>query len=156
VFCLHLLHTEHLARPELPVKKIEANKGCYLSQTAHVPTKRIDGRRNGLTINLGCDRFNLQGNSQGQRVGNIAGEHKVFRARIDASGRIVIPADVRLRHKLKEGDAVVMEEDADGLRLRSVVDVVRGVQDYFCKLIPADVSLVDELIAERREEAKRE
>jgi AbrB family looped-hinge helix DNA binding protein len=82
--------------------------------------------------------------------------HRVFRARIDASGRIVIPADVRLRHKLKEGDAVVMEEDGDGLRLRSIDDVVRGVQDYFCKLIPAGVSLVDELIAERREEAKRE
>ena len=87
---------------------------------------------------------------------NETGEHRVFGARIDASGRIVIPADAKLRHKLKEGDAVVMEEDGDGLRLRSIDDVVREAQAYFRSFVPEGVSLVDELVAERREAAERE
>jgi bifunctional DNA-binding transcriptional regulator/antitoxin component of YhaV-PrlF toxin-antitoxin module len=88
---------------------------------------------------------------------NNAGEERVFHARMDKSGRIVLPADVKLRKRLKEGDTIEMREDTRGdLHLRSMEDVVRDVQDYFCKLIPAGVSLVDELIAERREDAKRE
>lgn len=85
------------------------------------------------------------------------GEERVFHARLDKSGRIVLPADVKLRKQLKQGDTIEVREDTRGeLHLRSLEDVVRGVQDYFCKLIPADVSLVDELIAERREDAKHE
>lgn len=82
---------------------------------------------------------------------------RVFHARIDKSGRIVLPADASLRKRAKGGDTIVVREDARGeLHLRSMADVVREVQDYFCKLIPPGVSLADELIAERREEAARE
>ena len=85
-----------------------------------------------------------------------SGEHRVFRGKVDASGRVVIPADARLRKMLREGDTVVMEEDGNSLRIRTIQDVVREAQQYFCGIIPADVSLVDELIAERRAEAERE
>ena len=86
-----------------------------------------------------------------------AGDERVFHARMDKSGRIVLPAEVKLRKRVKEGDTIEVREDARGeLHLRSMEDVVRDVQDYFCKLIPAGVSLVDELIAERRQEAERE
>ena len=84
------------------------------------------------------------------------GEHRVFRAKVDGSGRVVIPADARLRKRLRAGDAVVMDEDGDGgLRLRTYDDVVRAAQAYVCSVVPAGVSLVDELIAERRAEAER-
>jgi AbrB family looped-hinge helix DNA binding protein len=84
------------------------------------------------------------------------GEHRVFRARVDGSGRVVIPADARLRKRLREGDAIIMEEDDAGLHLRTLDDAVRDVQRYFRALVPEGVSLVDELIAERRAEAERE
>jgi AbrB family looped-hinge helix DNA binding protein len=92
----------------------------------------------------------------GDGVETESERHRVFRAKIDGSGRVVIPADARLRKHLKQGDTIVMEEDGDGLRLRTIEDVVRDAQNYFRSVIPAGVSLVDELIAERREEAKRE
>jgi bifunctional DNA-binding transcriptional regulator/antitoxin component of YhaV-PrlF toxin-antitoxin module len=92
----------------------------------------------------------------GGRVETKPEEQRVFRAKLDRSGRVVIPADARLRKKLKQGDCIVMEEDGDGLRLRTIEDVVRDAQKYFRSVVPAGVSLVDELIAERREEAKRE
>ena len=87
---------------------------------------------------------------------NHSAEHRIFKAKLDKSGRIVIPADARLRKTLKQGETIVMEEDGNGLRLRTIEDVVQDAQRYFHSVIPAGVSLVDELIAERREDAKRE
>ncbi len=84
------------------------------------------------------------------------GRHRVFRARVDASGRIVIPAESRLRKQVKEGDVLVVEEDDSGVRLSTLDDAIRNAQEYFGKVIPADVRLVDELIAERKAEAARE
>jgi AbrB family looped-hinge helix DNA binding protein len=82
---------------------------------------------------------------------------KVFHAKIDGSGRIVIPAEAQLRKNAKEGETVVLVEDDSGqLHLRTLDDVVREVQSHYRRTIPAGVSLADELIAERREEAKRE
>ena len=91
-------------------------------------------------------------------MGMETGEtHRVFQGRIDASGRIVIPADTRLRHKVREGDTILLEEDSVGtLHLRTLDDAIREAQEYFCVFVSPGVSIVDELIAERREEAARE
>jgi AbrB family looped-hinge helix DNA binding protein len=84
------------------------------------------------------------------------GHHKVFRAKVDASGRIVIPAESRLRKQVKEGDVLVVEEDDNSIRIKTLDDAIRDAQAYFRTVIPSDVDLVDELIAERRAEAARE
>lgn len=86
----------------------------------------------------------------------FTGQHRVFRARVDASGRIVIPAESKLRKQIKEGDVLVVEEDDNGVRLKTLDDAVRAAQEYFQQVIPKDVSLVDQLIEERRQEAVRE
>ena len=84
------------------------------------------------------------------------GHHKVFRARVDASGRIVIPAESRLRKQVKEGDVLVVEEDDTSVRIKTLDDAVRDAQAYFRKVISPEVDLVSELIADRRAEAARE
>ena len=61
-----------------------------------------------------------------------------------------------MRKEVKEGDTIVVEEDGKGLHLRTIEDAVREAQAYFQSVIPAGVSLVDDLIAERRDEAARE
>jgi AbrB family looped-hinge helix DNA binding protein len=86
----------------------------------------------------------------------LTGQHRVFRARVDASGRIVLPSESRLRKEVREGDTILVEEDSKGLHLRTIEDAVREAQAYFRSVIPSNVSLIDELIAERREEAARE
>jgi AbrB family looped-hinge helix DNA binding protein len=86
----------------------------------------------------------------------LTGQHKVFRARVDSSGRIVIPAESRLRKQVKEGDLLVVEEDDEGFRIKTLDDAILEAQAYFQSVIPKGVSLVDELIAERRAETARE
>jgi AbrB family looped-hinge helix DNA binding protein len=83
-------------------------------------------------------------------------EPKTYHTKLDSSGRIVIPAEVRQRKKLTEGDTVVVVDDDQGLHVKTLAQAIAEAQAYFCAGIPEDVSLVDQLIAERREEAKRE
>ena len=68
----------------------------------------------------------------------------------------MIPAEARSRNRIKEGDTLVVVEDDHGLHVKSRDHAITEAQDYFCKMIPPEVKLVEELIAERREEAKRE
>ncbi|MBM3504980.1 MAG: AbrB/MazE/SpoVT family DNA-binding domain-containing protein [Alphaproteobacteria bacterium] len=77
-------------------------------------------------------------------------------AKIGSHGRLVIPAELRAAVGLKEGDQVLIEIRDGDLRIRNYERTVRWVQETVAKYVPRDVSLVDELIAERREEAKRE
>lgn len=79
------------------------------------------------------------------------------KARINENGRIVIPAEIRQKMGLKPGDTLVMKLDADGeLRIESHRARIRHIQESLRHLIPPDRLLSDELIAERREEARRE
>ena len=78
------------------------------------------------------------------------------RLKIDSAGRIVIPAEMRAAMLVKSGDTVTARVENGEFRITSSEVAVRRAQSLARKLIPAGVSLVDELIAERREEARRE
>ena len=72
------------------------------------------------------------------------------------NGRIVTPAWIRQQLGLKPGDTLLMRVEGDLLIAEPQLARVRRVQESLSKLIPADRLLSDELIAERREEARRE
>lgn len=76
--------------------------------------------------------------------------------RLDAAGRVVIPAELRRRWGIDKGDTLLLIEEPSGIRLQSIDQVVRESQAFFRQFIPDDVSLVDELLADRRAEAARE
>jgi len=76
--------------------------------------------------------------------------------KINDNGRIVIPAGIRKRLGLKLGDAVSMTIEDGALRIEPHLARIRRVQESLRKLIPTDRRLSGELIAERREEARRE
>lgn len=71
-------------------------------------------------------------------------------------GRIVIPAEIRSRLALKTGGSLVITESAGEIRISTVEAGIRRAQALISQYVSADVSLVDELIAERRAEAARE
>lgn len=78
-------------------------------------------------------------------------------ARINENGRIVIPAEMRTRMALKPGDTVLMKLESDGiLRIESHRTRIRRIQEEFQKFATPGTLASDELIAERREEARRE
>lgn len=75
--------------------------------------------------------------------------------RVGPQGRIVIPAPLRKRLGIKPDDRLVARIRDGQLVLETRESIIRRLQERFSH-IPPEVSLVDELIAERREEAKRE
>ena len=76
--------------------------------------------------------------------------------RIAPGGRVVIPAKFREALGVDIGDDMVIELTNGELRLRSFDAVLKRVQETVRQYVPEGVSLADELIAERREEAARE
>jgi AbrB family looped-hinge helix DNA binding protein len=80
------------------------------------------------------------------------------RLKIGEAGRIVIPAEMRAAMMVKPGDTVTAEVVEGELRIMSravVLDRISSEARKFKERHP-DVSVVDELIAERRAEAQKE
>jgi AbrB family looped-hinge helix DNA binding protein len=69
---------------------------------------------------------------------------------------MVIPAELRRSLGVEAGDQVVLDLKDGSLRVRSLDAVIRRVQERVRRYVPDHVSLVDELMADRRAEAARE
>ncbi|HET9242779.1 MAG TPA: AbrB/MazE/SpoVT family DNA-binding domain-containing protein [Gaiella sp.] len=79
-----------------------------------------------------------------------------FRVRIGPKGRLVVPVELRRELALEEGtEAVARAEDGRLVVERRDV-VLRRLREAVARSVGREVSLVDELIAGRREEARRE
>ena len=80
-----------------------------------------------------------------------------YKAKVDGTGRVLIPAEIRKRLGMKPGATVTITEgSSDRIVLKPALAVLREAQDYFRSIAPASVLWSDELIAERRKEARRE
>lgn len=80
----------------------------------------------------------------------------VVRTKVTQGGRIVIPAEMRRRLGIEIGDDVSVVVDNGSLRIRTQRESIKRAQELVRKFVPEGVSLVDELIAERRREAADE
>jgi AbrB family looped-hinge helix DNA binding protein len=76
--------------------------------------------------------------------------------KVDAGGRVLIPSAVREAMKIAEGETVLAWLEDGELHLVSPQVALRQAQELARKLMRGAGTLADELIAERREEAKRE
>lgn len=78
------------------------------------------------------------------------------RVKINQQGRIVIPAECRAAAGIKPGDDLLVDVVGEGeLRLRTREQALRAAQQIVARY-GSGRDLVAELIAERREEARRE
>lgn len=79
-----------------------------------------------------------------------------FVAPLGDRGRVVLPSALRRQLGLRQGDRLIfIPDDQGGFRVVSAREQARRLFGVFRDLAPGR-SLVDELIAERREEARRE
>ncbi|MGH8567801.1 MAG: AbrB/MazE/SpoVT family DNA-binding domain-containing protein [Gammaproteobacteria bacterium] len=71
-------------------------------------------------------------------------------------GRIVLPAEVRHRLDLKQGDRLILSVEADGtLLLQGARVLAQRLQGMFADLAPG-MDLADDLLADRRAAARQD
>jgi AbrB family transcriptional regulator (stage V sporulation protein T) len=80
-----------------------------------------------------------------------------YTTRMEKSGRVLVPAEVRRKLGLHEGATVILKvDDAGGLGLKSRMQVLEEVRRDLRRFIPPGSDLAGELIRDRRAEAARE
>jgi AbrB family looped-hinge helix DNA binding protein len=79
-----------------------------------------------------------------------------IRARINENGRIVIPASFRKALDINAGDEIVLRIEDDELRITTLKRRLEKARRRIRGYVKPGKSLVDELIAERREAARHE
>jgi AbrB family looped-hinge helix DNA binding protein len=78
------------------------------------------------------------------------------RVRVDSAGRVVVPADLREKLGIGAGDDLILSADKQGIHLLTFAQAVQAAQEALAPYRIPGVSVVDELIREREEEARRE
>jgi AbrB family looped-hinge helix DNA binding protein len=79
-----------------------------------------------------------------------------YTLRLGARGRVVVPAPVRARLDLREGERLALVVEPDGtMRLTSLRRLAHALRGAFRNVAPGE-SLADSLIADRRREAASE
>lgn len=79
------------------------------------------------------------------------------RVKLGEAGRLVIPAALRQQMGIKPGDELLLRVDEDGeLKVIGRTQAIRRIQAYAQQFKKPGESVVDEFIAEREAEARRE
>jgi|SRR5262245_48953609 AbrB family looped-hinge helix DNA binding protein len=76
--------------------------------------------------------------------------------KVDAAGRVLIPADMRASMGLREGGTVLAWLEQGELRVVGTEAAAKRAQKIVRDRIGSNVNLAEELIADRRAEARRE
>jgi AbrB family looped-hinge helix DNA binding protein len=79
-----------------------------------------------------------------------------YQSKVDSSGRISLPAEIRANLGVEVGDLVIVKQEGSSIEIVTPMQALRKAQEYFQKLVPPGVSLADEIIEEHREEVARE
>ncbi len=79
-----------------------------------------------------------------------------IRVQIGPKGRVVLPAPIRRQLGLAEGTELMARIEGDGIVLEPRSVAVSRLQALVRAAVPEGVGLVDELLADRKAEARRE
>jgi AbrB family looped-hinge helix DNA binding protein len=78
------------------------------------------------------------------------------KVRVGPDGRIVVPAAFREALTLKEGDVLFARLEGEEVHLLTARALMKRVNAMVREFVPEGVSLVDELLEDRRREVERE
>jgi len=73
--------------------------------------------------------------------------------KVTGGGRVVLPAELRKQFNIHVGETVHISSSPNGILITTPEIALRKLQKKFRSLVPKGVSVVDEFIAERRQEA---
>lgn len=78
-----------------------------------------------------------------------------IRVQISKSGSIIVPAKLRKALMIQGGDEILLRLEDDSIRLIPLRQAVELAQKNIRRYVPEGVSLVEALLQERREEARK-
>ena len=107
------------------------------------------------TVSAPAVAYPYLGTAQGEPDPDPASPDPV-RSIVETGGRVTVPAAFLEALGVSEGDSVVLTLEGHEVRLCGPDAAIRRVQRLVARYVPADVSLADELISERRREVARE
>jgi AbrB family looped-hinge helix DNA binding protein len=81
---------------------------------------------------------------------------QTYHLKVDSSGRILLPSETRERHRIANGDTVVVVEDVNGLHIKTRDQLLAEIQAHYAKFVPRGVLLSDEVNEDRRAEHERD
>lgn len=73
-----------------------------------------------------------------------------YSVKVEANGGMVIPDRVRSMLGLTDGGDIVLKVENGAVRIETLDNAVKRAQALVAPYVPRDISLVDELIADRR------
>lgn len=79
-------------------------------------------------------------------------ESEIWKASIDPSGRVVLPAELRRLLDIQPGSELIWSRDENGIHLRTWDKALKDTQAYFSSFESREDKWSDELIAHRRAE----
>jgi AbrB family looped-hinge helix DNA binding protein len=77
------------------------------------------------------------------------------RVRVDTAGRVVVPAELRQQLGINPGCDLILSADEQGIHLQTFAQAIHAAQQALAPYRVADSSVTDELIRERRAEARK-
>lgn len=83
-------------------------------------------------------------------------EHQVFHVRVSDGRRVVLPAEACKQLKVNVGGTLIVDVAGGRVELHSLETSLAEFRTALAQKVPAGVSIVEELLAERRHEAERE
>lgn len=84
------------------------------------------------------------------------GTELLGKTKINANGRIVLPAAMRNAIGVKPGDEILLRVEDGEICVYTMANAIRQAQELIRPYAKGKGSMVDELIRERRREARRE
>jgi len=127
-----------------------------MGKKVKVPDIRLNGRKRRSSATRGQPKRAKVGQQFRWITVKTPAPRPTEQVQVDDAGRIVIPAKFRRSLGLGPGDPVTVTMEGDVLRIRTIDASLEKARAIMRKKNPKKRSLVDELIADRREEAAKE
>lgn len=82
--------------------------------------------------------------------------HLEYKSTIGENGRIILPVKIRNNLHLLPGDQIIFVLDKEELKMVPLKSTIKRFQEIIKKHNKNNISMVDSLIAERRQESENE
>ena len=83
-------------------------------------------------------------------------DHRIFHVRVSDGRRVVLPAEACRELNIEVGDTLIVDVADKKVELHSFETTLAEFRTLLATKVPKGISLVEELLAERRTEGARE